>query len=953
MFKKKSIIVCAVLAFLLSVSIVYAETSLQDRNLCFSTKWPHEMSDLKPDPRLIFGRLPNGFRYVLMKNLEPQNRVGMYLDVKSGSLNETEDQRGIAHFLEHMVFDGSTHFKPGELIDYFQSLGMSFGGDTNAQTGYNSTIYNLILPDGSKQKIEKGLLVFSDYAMGALLLPKQIDKERGVILSEKRSRDSAGFRTTVATSAFTFKGTLFPDRFPIGKADIIEKADHRLLESYYRAWYRPEDMILVMVGDFDPAQVEPLIKERFSSFVGKDARPVCPDLGKVNHAGLAAFYHYEPETGATKVSLETLWNEKEQNDSLALEIQDLKRDLATTILNHRLEKLAEDPKTPFTDGGYGMGTTYRRIGYGLISATAPPEKWRSALEVIEHTLRQALEFGFSDDELQRVKREFKSDLDSAVLTAATRNSIEFAREIISDLNENSVFQSAAQQKEIFEPIIDRITLSDVQKALSEVWAHGNRLVQVTGNAKITDKNPKALIKDVYTNSLKEVVRPKSAQEKIVFPYLKAGPKKVTANSDVSLPSIGAERLIFADGLVLNLKKTDFKKNVFAIRVDFGHGKQTEPVPGLAMLTQSVINGSGSGRLTESELERVLTGSTVDLHFQVNQSSFTWEGDAVTKDMELLFQVLQTMLVDPGIRADAYQKSMDTMKQMYSNLDRNINGGIALHVRRFLAGGYPHAGLPPWSEFSNLTLSQVRNWILPAISSSPLEISVVGDFNRDQLVTLVGKYLVSPGGRKKSSEPEAVILHFPKGAEAQYRVDSSIDKAIVTVAWPTADFWDIGRTRRLNMLASIFTDRLRKEVRETLGASYSPVVFNASSRVFPGYGLLQAMIIVDPLHIDQIKNVVLKIGDDLQKNGCTADELERAKAPTITSIKDMIRTNGYWLDTVLALSERHPQQLKWPTTILSDHASITTQDIAVLANEYLVRNRAAIAVIQPGKTNKAK
>jgi len=953
MYKKKSIFVFAALSFFLSFSIGYAETSLQEQNQCFSTKWPHEMSDLKPDSRLIFGRLPNGFRYVLMKNSEPRHRVGMYLDVKSGSLNETENQRGIAHFLEHMVFDGSTHFKPGELIDYFQSLGMSFGGDTNAQTGYNSTIFNIILPDGSEKEIKKGLIVFSDYAMGALLLPKQIDKERGVILSEKRSRDSAAFRTMVATSAFTFKGTRLPDRFPIGKTDVIEKADHKLLESYYRAWYRPEDMILVMVGDFEPGQVVPLIKERFSSFTGKGTRPSCPDIGKVSHKGLSAFYHYEPETGSTKVSVETVWNEHEPNDSLALQTQSLKRDLATTIINHRLEKLAEDPKTPFTDSGYGMGVSFRRIGYGLIAANTTPGKWQSALKVIEHTLRQALVYGFTTDELQRVKKEFKASLDSAVLTEATRNSMAIAGEIISDLNENSVFQSAAQQKEIFEPIIERVTLKDIEKALSEVWSHGNRLIKVTGNIKITGKSPKTVIENVYTKSLQEEVKPESAQQKIVFPYLKSGQHNVKTISDTRLPAIGIERLVFSNGLVLNLKKTDFKKNGFTIRVDFGPGKQTEPVPGLALLTQSVINGSGTGRLTESELERVLTGSTIDLDFHVNPSSFSWQGNAITKDMSLLFQVLQTMIFDPGIRLDAYKKSMDSFEQMYSNLNKNINGGIALHVSRFLAGGYPHIGLPPWQEFSKLTLSQVRNWILPAISTDPLEVSVVGDFDRDQVVSLVNQYLIGSKARKKLSEPETVKLNFPMGKEAIFDVASSIRKAIVIVAWPTADFWDIGRTRRLNILSSVFTDRLRKDVREKLGASYSPVVFNQSSRVFSGYGLLQAMIIVDPSHIDQIRNVVLKIGDDLRKNGCTADELERAKAPTLTSIKDMIRTNNYWLDTVLGLSERHPQQLKWPTTILDDFASITTQDINALAKEYLVRNRAAVAVVEPRKTGKNK
>ncbi len=948
MNKRKSSIVLAFVVLFLSISAGYGRAASDEKDSCFSTKWPHEMSDLQAAPRLIFGRLKNGFRYVLMKNQEPRNRVGMYLDVRTGSLNENGRQRGIAHFLEHMVFNGSTHFKPGELIDYFQSLGMSFGGDTNAQTGYRSTIYTLALPTGTKEEIEKGLLVFSDYSRGALLLQTQIDKERGVILSEKRTRDSAAYRTMEATSAFTLKGTRLPERFPIGITDVINKADHNLIEGYYRTWYRPNDMILVMVGDFDPVQTETLIKQDFSTFVGKGPQPQCPDFGRVHHFGVETFYHYEPETGSTHISLETLWNERQENDTLALEVQELKKNLASEMINHRLEKMAEDPKTPFVDSGYSMGNTFRHIGFGEISATTDPGKWQAALKGIEHTLRQALQYGFSDTEFQRVKKEFKASLDSAVLTSATRDSMALAREIVSDLNDNSVFQSPEQQKKIFEPIIDHLTLAEVQKAFADVWAHDNRLVEVTGNVKIASGNPRASIEEVYQQAVKETVGPLSAQRKVIFPYLKSATLPVKPVSDVRLSSVGAERLVFADGVVLNLKKTNFKKNVFAIRVDFGHGKLTEPVPGLAMLAQSVVNGSGSGRLTESDLERVLTGSTVDLHFQVGESSFYWQGGAVTKDMELLFQVLQTVLDDPGIRADAYRVSMDNLKQMYSKIGRNIDGGFVLHVRRFLAGGYPHAGLPPWADFSQLSLSQVRSWLIPAMSTRPLEISVVGDFDRDRLVGLVGKYLGDLAERKPVVKTEAAKIVFPMGKHLLVKVASSINKAMVVVAWPTADFWDIGRTRRLNILASIFSDRLRKEVREHLGASYSPEVFNAASRVFPGYGLLQAVIIVDPGQVDRIRDVVLKIGDDLRSKGCTADELERAKAPTITSIKDMVRTNTYWLDTVLALSERHPQQLQWPETILHDFNSITPQEIDGLAKAYLDRDRAAVAIIEPDK-----
>jgi zinc protease len=945
---KKSVLIFLSFVFFLSVSAVYGEPAEKS---CFSTKWPHEKSDLKPDPRLHFGRLENGFRYILMENKEPRDRVGMYLDVQAGSLNETENQRGIAHFLEHMVFNGSTHFKPGELVEYFQSLGMSFGGDTNAHTGYNETVYNIILPNGSKKEVEKGLLVISDYARGALLLPEEIDRERGVILSEKRTRDSATYRTRVAGSAFTLKGTRIPERLPIGIPETLQKADHSVLRDYYDAWYRPENMILMMVGDFDQVSIEPLVKERFAGLKGSGGQPDCPQFGRLEHAKLESFYHYEPEMGSTKLVLETLWDEQKKDDSSTLQIRNLKNQLATTMIMHRLEKLAEDPNTPFTESGYATGEILGNVGYSAIFASTDPEKWQEALKVIEKTLRQALQYGFSEEEFKRAKMEFQAGLDSSLLTAATRNSMALASEIIDNINNNRVFQSPSQEKEIFGPVLTNLSLTEVQEMLVSVWSHQNRLIEVSGNTKIVSDNPETLIKETYMQSSNEPVQAKSASAVMDFPYLKLKETEGKPVAEIQLKGVDAERLVFANEVVLNLKKTDFKKNTIEVRVDFGHGKRGEPVPGLSMLAQAVVNGSGSGSMTESDLGRVLAGSTVSHHFKVQESSFSWEGNALTQDMELLFQVLQTVLVDPGIREDVYRISMDNFKQMYKNLKRDINGGMPLYVEKFLAGGYPHAGLPSWEDFSGLTIAQVRDWLLPAISGSPLEISIVGDFDRSQLALLAVRYFGSLANREIAVKTDAGTISFPAGEQMWIKVDSSIDKAMVVVAWPTADFWDIGRTRRLNILASIFSDRLRKKVREELGAAYSPVVYNASSRVFPGYGLIQAQIIVEPGSIEKIRDVVLSIGDDLRKAGCTEEELERAKAPTLTSLKDMVRTNGYWLNTVLSLSGRYPQQLDWPVTIISDFNAITSREIALLAEKYLVRNHAAIAVGEPEKTEK--
>ena len=227
------------------------------------------LPDTPKDPALIHGVLPNGFQYFIMKNTTPKDRVSVHLNVFTGSVNETEEERGLAHFLEHMVFNGSEHFKPGELITYFQSIGMDFGGDANASTSFFHTVYDLDLPKGDREHLEDGFLVLRDYAEGALLLQSEIDSERGVILSEKRERDSVSFRAFKKQLAFELPGSIIAKRMPIGKKEVIKEADREVFKGYYDRWYRPDNMALVVVGDVDTALVAKLVQDQFASMVNR------------------------------------------------------------------------------------------------------------------------------------------------------------------------------------------------------------------------------------------------------------------------------------------------------------------------------------------------------------------------------------------------------------------------------------------------------------------------------------------------------------------------------------------------------------------------------------------------------------------------------------------------------------------------------------------------------------
>ena len=918
-----------------------------------SILWPHEKSDLLPDPTLVFKKLPNGFRYVLMENHYPKNRVSMHLYVLAGSTYESDTQQGLAHFLEHMLFDGSTHFQPEELVKYFQSIGMKFGPDANAHTGFDRTVYDMLLPEGDGESLENGLVVMKDFAEGALLLPSQVEKERRVVLSEMRTRDSSSYRTYISTINFEFPNAIISKRLPIGKEEVLKSTERRDLKKFYDTWYRPEKMILVLAGDFDTKLAATLIDNKFSSLAPRAPPGIVPEFGDISHKGVKPFYHFEKESGNTTVSIEAVKKVPSEADSLDFQKKRLTKDIANQIVKHRLDALARESDTPFTSASISSGNFLHQIKYAEISADCNPENWKDSLSLIEQTLRKALKYGFTESELARVKKDFLSELDNAVKEASTRNSHDLARKIIWSLNADRVFMSPEQKKELLASIVNSVTLKNVHDAFKEIWPSDDRLVLVTGNAKLTDINmdPETQILDTYFNSRSVTVSRPIKKSSVIFPYLPEPEKEGRIIRTNKIPDLGIVQVDFKNNVRLNLKKTDFKANQVIVNLAFGRGKSCEPLnmPGLALLTANVMNKSGLGVLKREEIERALSGKNTSVTFRVGEDRFLLKGETVTREVPLLFELLYTHFVDPGFRKEAYERSLKLYRQKYMALSSSIDGAMELSGVRFLAGGDNRFGLTDFKNFNKLTIDNVRSWITQSMGNDDVEVSIVGDFDMESTIKLVSKYFGSLSLKPIINQPKEKRLPvFPVGQSKAISASTKIQKGLIVVAYPTEDLWDISRTRRLSVLSAIISDRLREQIREKLGAAYTTFAFNRPSRVYPGYGVLQAWAYVDPQEADGLIKNIKKISSDLVKDGLTRDELHRAIAPSLTSIKDMLRKNTYWLDTVLTGSEKYPQQIDWSRTINKDYASITQEEVSNLAEKYLDNHRTATIIVRPDK-----
>jgi zinc protease len=911
--------------------------------------FPQEGSDLKPDPAARFGTLPNGLRYVIYPNHEPKGRASLRLLVQAGSLNETEAQRGLAHFTEHLAFNGSTHYAPGTLVEFFQRMGMSFGGDTNANTGQERTLYLLELPDTKEATLAEGLQVFADYAAGLLLAPPQIDKERGIILSEQRAQDSVGYRTFVAQYNFLLGSTLFPQRLPIGQTEVIEKAGREQFADFYDTWYRPELMSVVVVGDLDPAAIEKQLTAALSGVTDRAPTRPAPDRGKIAPPpGVHVLYHPELEAPGTTVSISTLAPFAREPDTAAYRLKDLPRDLATAIVNRRLSILAKKENAPFSDGGTVVRESVNFYRQASITLVCKADQWAAALAVGEQELRRALQHGFQPAELKEIVATHLNSLEQAVKTASTRRSPALADEIAQNLLERDVFTTPADDLALFKPALEKVTVADCVAALRTAWAADHRYVIVTGNMKI-DGDASAAITATYTKSLAVAVPPPAAATDDAWAYTQFGtPGQVVKREHIA--DLDIELITFANGVRLNLKKTDFEAGVIRLSARVGNGTITEPVGqrGLSALAGATFDAGGLGRHGVDDLRRILAGKTVSLVFRPETDAFVFAGGTRRDDLLLELQILAAKVTDSGFRPEALRQARKGIEQLYLGFAHTASGPLATEVGNLLASGDPRFGLPAQDVLLARNLDEIRAWLAPQFAHGAIELSIVGDLDPDATIAAVAQTLGALPPR--AAKPELADLRkvaFPAPPFTKdYTIASEIPKGLVAVFWPTTDGDKIQRTRRLNLLASVLNDRLRVKIREELGGTYSPNASSFASDTFPGYGYFTAAVDVEPAKAAQIVDTVIALADDLAQHGVTEDELTRAKQPALTAIKESLRKNAYWLGNVLARAQEKPEMLDWARTRLADIEAITAADLSALAKTYLGRDRASRVIVRP-------
>jgi zinc protease len=912
--------------------------------------FPQEGSDLKPDPAARFGALANGLRYVVLPNHEPKGRLSMRLLVLAGSLQEKDGQRGLAHFLEHMAFNGSTHYAPGTLVEFFQRMGMSFGGDTNATTFFDHTVYILELPHADDATLSEGLRVFGDFAGGLLLADDEINKERGIILSEKRVGDSVSYRTFVAEMDAMLWMTPLPYRLPIGSPEIITRSTRDRFVDFWNAWYRPEKMAVVVVGDFpDAAAVEKMVTVAFAGATARAPARPDPPMGELEKFdGVRALFLAAPESPETVVSIKSITPYPREQDNAALRLRRLPRLLALAMLNHRFSILRNKENAPFDTAFAHVDEQYHFLRETSVILSCKPEQWADALAVGEQELRRALDHGFTAAELKEVAANFSNGLEQAVKRASTRYSSGLAEEITQSLLDEEVFTAAADDLALYKPALDKLTPTACLEALRSAFAADGRFVMVSGNAQISGDAPGVIVAAYNASRAIPVTAPDTSNA-ADWGYTDFGkPGNVVKREHIA--DLDIELVTFANGVRLNLKKTDFEAGTIGVSAQIGNGGITEPSgqPGLADLAGATFYAGGLGKHSLDDLRRILAGKNVGLQFRSNLEALSFSGHTTRDDLLLELQFLAALITDPGYRPEALRQARKLIEQVYLSFEHTADGPLETEVANLLVGGDSRFGSPPKEVMLARNLDEVKTWLSPQLEKGALEVALVGDLEIEAAISAAAQTVGAlPPREQKPELADLKRVLFPaQPFTKDYTIASEIQKGSLNLYWPTTDGFDVSRQLRLGMLAAVLTDRLRLKVREEIGGTYAPSAGSVASETFPGYGYVTANIDVDPAMAEKISELVISIADDLATKGVTEDELKRAREPWISAMQQSLRSNSYWLNYVLARAQEKPQVLDWARTRLADVKAITTAELSALAKEYLGHDRASRATVLP-------
>ncbi|MFZ2996580.1 M16 family metallopeptidase [Sphingobium sp.] len=909
--------------------------------------WLYENSDVPIDPAWKFGTLPNGLRYAIRRNGVPPGQVSIRLRIDAGSLMERPDELGYAHFMEHLSMRGSRHVPDGESKRIWQRLGVTFGSDSNAQTTPTGTTYALDLPQATQATLGESMKILGGMMTDPNIVDNAVDAERAVVLAERREGDGPQMRMSDISRQHFFAGQPLADHNPIGTVATISKATAASMEAFHQSWYRPENAVIAISGDIDPALAEQLIRDNFAGWTVPGNGAAIPDFGMPDPKLPATRVAVEP---GVPLGLTMAWLRpwKPHADTILYNQDKLTDMLALQIISRRLEQAARAGGS-FLQSSVEQQDISRSVDGTFMTITPTGDNWEKALADARAIVEDAKATPPSTQEIEREYTQMNTALSIQVENADTESGAKQATDLVSavDIRETTVSPKAAV--DIFQAGKPAMTPQKILDSTRRLFSAGVfRALLITGKAQpgLDGKLAAAVaapVKAAANARLND--KPVTMND---LPRLGA-PGTVVSREPVGLP--GMETITFSNGVKLTLFANDAETEKVRINVRFGHGQQAfSPVkPVQSWAGDYALMASGIGKLGQRELDELTIGRRMGMDFSVDDDAFELQAVTRPADYRAQLRLFAAKLATPGWDPAPIARVKTGASVAYDAMSRSPDAVLGRDLNWLLHDKDVRFRTPSRAEIEALNPQNFRATWEPILASGPIEVQIFGQVKADDAIAAVAATLGALPARADVPVPAANrAMRFPAHVEKPVilRHEGDKEQAAAVMAWPTAGGFALQKeARQLEILTQIFNDRLFDKLRSTEGAAYSPSVQNNWPFSYDSGGYILVTSQIKPDRIDYFYDVVKSTAADLTKTPVSDDELQRAVAPMRQMLMRAGTGNAFWMNQMAGATHdaRYVQAMQ---TMAQDMLTVTPAQLQALAARYLVPGKSWSAIVLP-------
>ncbi|MEO6722658.1 MAG: insulinase family protein [Ferruginibacter sp.] len=910
------------------------------------------------NPKVKTGKLENGLTYFILPNKKPENKVELRLAVNAGSINEDDDQQGLAHMAEHMAFNGTTHFKKNDIISFLQDIGVGFGNDLNAYTSFDETVYILPIPTSKPENLEKGFQVLEDWAHNVTYNNDDIDGERPIILEESRLGKGAQDRMFRKIYPKLFKGSLYANRLPIGMDSIVKGFPHETIKRFYQDWYRPDLMAVVVVGDITVEKAEGLIKKHFSGLKSPATIRERKYAEVLPYSSSDAVVITDKEATSYALTVQYPFFVKHSLKTDADYKNYIIRSLFSTVFNQRLQEITQKENAPFVYGFGSFGSYARGYDGFSLRAGSGTNNPSTALTAVMTEVERAKKFGFTQAELDRAKKSYLNRMEKQFNDRDKTESSSLVDEVVTYYLEQEAMPGISVEYDLSKKIVPTITLDEVNKVLDVIKDNPNKLVSITG----PEANDKVVLPDslqlMQTIAAVEKADIKPYEEKAISANLlskapKAG-KVVTKTKNLKY---GTTELKLSNGVTVTLKKTDFKNDEIVISAARYGGKNEYGLKDKynAEYAVQIASTMGFGDFSPTDLRKALAGKTAGVSEAFTDTKDGFNGSSSVKDVETMLQLLHLHVTAPRKDTSLFNSFIQKNKSQLAMLSANPQAAFVDTFYKTMFANNPLApvAVPHAEYFDKVKLDRAMEIYKAHFGDmSGMQFAIVGNIDEQKIIPLIEKYIGSlPASGKKFTYTDNKVRVI-KGKLNLNAYRGKEEKSLILAVFAGEAPFSEDDALKANALTEVLNIRIIEELREKVQGIYGGGIFGGLEKVpYSSYSFI-AQLPCGPEKADTLTKALQNEIAKIRTNGIEESYLTKVKLQWRESHKETIKSNGAWAGNIIdskVQGENLDRFVNYETYI----NKLTTADIKKVANSYLSGNNLLIATLMPEKYDPAK